>query len=58
MSKRKENLILAILWSIVLICQFIEVILGTFQPSKLDVFCPLALLVLEYWANYLWGNER
>lgn len=48
MRGKRENLILAILWSIVLICQLLEVILGTFQPSRLDVFCPPTLLILEY----------
>lgn len=59
MRDKRENLILAILWLIVLIIHIIKIIAGTFNPTVFNVLMPLVLLVVEYWMEYLdsyWGD--
>lgn len=59
MREKRSNLVLAILWTIVLIVNIIEYIRGTFEPTIFNMFVPLILLVSEYWLEYLdslWGD--
>lgn len=58
MRGKRESLILAILWSMVLVTHIIEIIAETFNPTTFDVFMPLILLVAEYWMEYLDNHWR
>lgn len=49
------KLFLAICWSVVLIGNIVECAAGV-APSWFDVFCPLSLLVVDCWLN--WLTER
>lgn len=46
------QLIYAIIWTFVFIIDFINMLIGN-EPSWFLVFCPLAILVVEYWDQYL-----
>lgn len=45
------ELICAVLWTIIFIVDFIDMLIDN-EPSWILVFCPLILLVLEYWEQY------
>ena len=46
------KLTLAILWSIVLATDIVSAIVGN-EPNWILVFCPLAILVIDKWENYM-----
>lgn len=46
------ELSLAIMWSIILILDIASALTGG-TPSWFSVFCPLLVLVLRYWMDYL-----
>lgn len=48
----KTKLWLAILWSIVLVADIISAVVGN-DPSWVLVFCPLIILVMDKWENYI-----
>lgn len=45
------ELLLAIMWSIVLMIDLASALVGN-APSWMLVFCPLSILVLKYWIDY------
>jgi hypothetical protein len=46
------SLLLAIIWTICLALDIADAVAGN-APTWLLVFCPLAVLVLRYWMDYL-----
>ena len=47
----KMKLILALVWSIVLFFDILSACSGN-EPNWILVFCPLVLLVSNYWVDY------
>lgn len=45
------DLTLAIMWSVVLIVNFISMLVGC-EATWILVFCPLTILVLDKWERY------
>ena len=48
----KMKLWMAIMWSIVLVADIISAVVGN-DPSWVLVFCPLTILVMDKWENYI-----
>lgn len=46
------ELTLAILWSTVLVTDIISAVVGN-APTWILVFCPLAILVIDKWNDYM-----
>lgn len=46
------KLLLAILWSIVMVADIISAVVGN-APSWILVFCPLVILVMDKWEDYI-----
>lgn len=49
---RKDNLVLAILWTVALVSNIISACIGN-KPSWVLVCCPLIVLVIDYWTKYV-----
>lgn len=46
------KLLLAILWSVVMVVDIISAVVGN-APSWILVFCPLVILVMDRWEDYI-----
>ena len=46
------KLLLAILWSIVMVTDIISAVIGN-TPTWTLVFCPLIILVMDKWEDYI-----
>lgn len=46
------KLLLAILWSIVMVVDIISAVVGN-DPNWILVFCPLIILVMDKWEDYI-----
>lgn len=46
------KLMLAVLWSIALVADIISAVIGN-EPSWVLVFCPLVILVMDKWEDYV-----
>ena len=52
MKNKTTSLVLAILWTVVLITDIVSAVHGDL-PNWTLVFCPLAILVLNRWTDYI-----
>ena len=46
------KLLLAILWSVVMVVDIISAVIGN-APTWVLVFCPLTILVIDKWDDYI-----
>lgn len=46
------KLLLAILWSVVMVIDIINAVIGN-DPNWILVFCPLIILVMDKWEDYI-----
>ena len=46
------NLILALIWTLALICDIIAMLMGD-EPSWVLALCPLIILVWDRWGHYI-----
>ena len=51
-GKVKMKLLLAILWSVVMVVDIISAVVGN-APNWILVFCPLIILVMDKWEDYI-----
>jgi len=49
------SLFIAVLWTLVLVADVVSCIMGK-DPNWYNVFCPLIVVVLDYWDKHL--NNR
>lgn len=50
------KLLLAILWSVVMVIDIISAVIGN-DPNWILVFCPLIILVMDKWEDYIQSHH-
>lgn len=52
MKQKYFDLAMVVLWSVIFVVDLIQLILGTFNPTWIDVFFPTIILIESFWVKY------
>lgn len=52
MKQKYFDLAMAILWSVIFVVDLIQLILGKFNPTWINVFFPTIILIESFWVKY------